>query len=133
MSKVSQKVSMILKSFILLIGVLCSSQILQAQVTLSASPTMLNFQTKPGTISPLQTSSVFFNFYQEGSISLWTNVGCSAPFTVSSSCVGHQWFSGTCQIQADYRPRQPGNDSCTVQVYANEGGFVSIMLQGYSK
>ena len=104
-----------------------------AQITLSASPSMLVFNAKPGTVSPLKSSTVFYHFYDEGMLSLWTYVGCSGPFTVSSTCSGPQWFSGSCQVSADYRPRQPGNDSCTIQVSTNQGGSVSIMLQGSSK
>lgn len=109
------------------------SQMSFAQVNLSASPTMLNFQTEVGSTSSPQNSIVFFNIYGDFSISLWTSHNCQQNFSISSSCIGSHWMSGSCNINANYRPKTSGSHSCSVQVQSSPGGFVTVMLSGRTR
>ncbi len=121
-----------LSVFSILVAFFCFSLTSWGQVTLTASPSYLSFQAKPGSGSIPKTSVVFYNFYEDMSISLWLNHTCSSDFGISSTCIGSKWNSGSCQVTVDYRPVTAHQSSCTIYVNSNPGAFTSIMVQGTS-
>lgn len=118
--------------FGLLLVLLGASWSVQAQVTLSASPSGMNFDLYVGQ-SSTKYSYVYINNYSDGSVSLNVTDSCSTDYRVGTTCYGMYWNTGSCDIRVEFTPKSVGNSSCYVRVYGSPGGYTDVYVTGRAR
>lgn len=98
-------------------------------VSLQASPSYVNFGSVPVNW-PLQSEYIqITNWGNEPAKSLSVYAICGGEFHVTDMCFSDLQPNQSCTVTVNFRSDNPGNYSCSVDVYALSAGSTRIQVQ----